>query len=458
MQLVKSFLIVIVLVLSVACTSIRTRDAYKGSLLSNVQNGNYPGAVQLIEGAKDKSFSQKDMVLYHLYRGVLLHYNKEYAESNESLDLAEEGIEELYTKSISKAASSMLLNDNAFAYAGEDYEDIYVNIFKALNYINLERTESAFVEIRKVNVKLNLLEDKYKKYANSLNSSADSRIEIQVESTQFNNSALARYLSMLLYRADDKRDDVRVDMRYLEEVFTLQANIYNFAKPDMTDFLTKKAGKTKLNLVSFTGLAPQKYPINYRVATSENMVHIFVDDGTDVNGQSLIFPGVSAGYYFKFSVPQMQEKQSNITRIKVEVNGQEIGQLEKIEDVNRIAKETFQVKAKMSYIRAITRTVIKGIASIAAQKEIEKRSGELGGMLAKLGAAALTEASEAADLRSCIVFPGFAHIGDFDLVPGIYNINVKYIDRYGIEVYRDIFDNYEVKPNEVNLIESFFLN
>ncbi len=453
----RNAILISILFSLIGCSNIRTRDAYKESLLENVQNRNFLGAIKIIEDTKEKSFSDKDRVLYYLYKGVLLHYNQEYQESNIALTDAENAIEDLYTKSLSRAASSMLLNDNVFAYAGEDYEDIYINIFKALNYMNLNQSESAFVEVRKVNIKLNLLEDKYKKYADELNDSDDSKIKVNVKSIQFNNSALARFLGMLLYRADKQFDDVRIDHRYLDEAFQLQAHIYNFSKPDLSGFVDIKAGNTKLNFVSFTGLAPEKHPLTYRVATAENMVIVFVDDGKEADGQQFIFPGVSAGNYFKFSIPRMKEKKSEISKITIEVNDKKIGELAKIEDINNIAKETFQIKANMTYIRAITRTVIKGIASIMAQKEMEKRTGELGGFLTKLGAAALTEASEAADLRSCFIFPGFAYIGDYDIAPGNYNIKVNYIDRYNVLVYTDYFNDYEVKGNEINLIESYYL-
>ena len=300
MNKLKSIVLLFILFSMIACSNIRTRDAYKESLLSNVQNRNFPGAIKIIEDTKEKSFSEKDRVLYYLYRGVLLHYNKEYIESNSSLDNAEAAIEENYTKSISRAASSMLLNDNSFAYSGEDYEDIYINIFKALNYINLNQKESAFVEVRKVNIKLNLLEDKYKEYADELNDSDDSKIKVNVKSIQFNNSALARFLSMLLYRADNQFDDVRIDNRYLEEAFKLQAHIYNFSKPALQGFSDLKHGHAKLNFVGFTGLAPEKHPLTYRVATAEDMVIVFVEDGKEVDGQQFIFPGVSAGYYLNF--------------------------------------------------------------------------------------------------------------------------------------------------------------
>lgn len=454
---IKNFILIIILFLLLGCTSIRTRDAYKESLLTNVENRNFPGAIQLIENTKEKSFSDKDRVLYHLYRGVLLHYSKEFNDSNFHLTLAEEAIEELYTKSISRATASMLLNDNTFAYAGEDYEDIYINIFKALNYINMKQKDSAFVEIRKVNIKLNVLEDKYKKYAKEMNKSDETKIPLEVKSSQFNNSALARYLSMLLYRADNQYDDARIDKRYLEEAFTLQSHIYNFAKPDLSSFISPKSNNPKLNFVSFTGLAPEKYPINYRVVTLENLITVFVDDGKEANGQQFVFPGITGGYFFKFSVPQMREKQSNITKITVEINGKYIGDLAKIEDINRIAKETFAVKAKMAYIRAITRTVLKGIASIATQKKIEEQTGEFGGMLAKLGTSAITEATEAADLRSCIIFPGFVYVGDFEFTSGVYDIKVNYYNQYGMIEYSELINQYEIKDNEINLIESYYL-
>jgi len=95
--------------------------------------------------------------------GMLYHYDGDYVKSNEFLTEAEYAIEDLYTKSVGKAVASMLLNDNALDYFGEDYEDIYLNIFKALNYFHMNKSEDAFVEIRRVNNKLNLLEDKYKK-------------------------------------------------------------------------------------------------------------------------------------------------------------------------------------------------------------------------------------------------------------------------------------------------------
>ena len=61
---------------------------------------------------------------------MLHHYNGDFEQSNTLLSKAETAFDELYTKSIGRAAASMLLNDNILEYSGEDYEDIYLNIFK----------------------------------------------------------------------------------------------------------------------------------------------------------------------------------------------------------------------------------------------------------------------------------------------------------------------------------------
>jgi len=160
--------------------------------------------------------------------GMLYHYCGDYEQSNEFLTEAEHAIEDLYTKSVGKATASLLLNDNALDYFGEDYEDIYLNIFKALNYLHMNKQEDAFVEIRRVNNKLNVLEDKYEEIAKQYNESKDKKKEFKIGDNKFHNSALARYLSMLIYQADGKYDDAMIDLAEIKEAFELQPIVYDF--------------------------------------------------------------------------------------------------------------------------------------------------------------------------------------------------------------------------------------
>src|SRR5690554_746354 len=69
-----------------------------------------------------RAYKSKERLLYYLDAGMLHHYQGNWEKSNELLQMAEDTIEELYTKSLSRAAASMLLSDNSLEYSGEDYE------------------------------------------------------------------------------------------------------------------------------------------------------------------------------------------------------------------------------------------------------------------------------------------------------------------------------------------------
>ncbi len=169
---------------------------------------------------------------------MLYHYNGNFVQSNTLLTKAEKAFDELYTKSIGRGAASMLLNDNVLEYSGEDYEDVYLNVFKALNYVELDKFDDAFVEIRKINEKLSLLEQKHKKMAKQFNKSKDKKKSFETGKNKFHNSALGRYLSMLLYRAEGKMDDARIDKEKIDgsQDKVLNQKIEQFISKYIDDF------------------------------------------------------------------------------------------------------------------------------------------------------------------------------------------------------------------------------
>ena len=116
-------------------------------------------------------------MLYYLDAGILHHLNENWEKSNELLHDAENEIQRLQSKSIAHGMASIVLSDSSLEYSGEDYEDIYINVFKALNYLKLGETENAFVEIRRVNDKLYFLEEKYARMAKEMNEDPEARID-----------------------------------------------------------------------------------------------------------------------------------------------------------------------------------------------------------------------------------------------------------------------------------------
>ncbi|MCD8480319.1 MAG: hypothetical protein LRZ88_08925 [Candidatus Cloacimonetes bacterium] len=110
-----AFSIALLILLS-SCASMVTRQARGKDLDTAISQRDIPAALSIVQNPK--LYKAKDRVLYYLDAGLLHHYNGDWAKSNELLHLAEEAIEELTTRSISKAAASMLLNDNALDYTG----------------------------------------------------------------------------------------------------------------------------------------------------------------------------------------------------------------------------------------------------------------------------------------------------------------------------------------------------
>ncbi|MDE2237747.1 MAG: hypothetical protein KGK30_07650, partial [Elusimicrobia bacterium] len=124
--------------------------AEKRDLNAFIASGNYQGAQQLLERTKQSQYGRKNMVLYYLDLGTILHHEGQYANSDAAFDRAERRSEELYTKSLHQAAGTLLLNDTTMDYAARPYERALLNVFRALDYVFLGKPDEALVESRKV--------------------------------------------------------------------------------------------------------------------------------------------------------------------------------------------------------------------------------------------------------------------------------------------------------------------
>ncbi|MEW6042568.1 MAG: hypothetical protein AB1633_13700, partial [Elusimicrobiota bacterium] len=108
-------------------------------------------------------YGERDRVLYHLDRGILFLYAGDFDQAIEYLTIAEKEMLELFTKSISKEAASLVTNEYVLPYVGLDYEQILVNAFLALAYAGKRNYNDALVEVRKADTKFKLLKEKHAK-------------------------------------------------------------------------------------------------------------------------------------------------------------------------------------------------------------------------------------------------------------------------------------------------------
>ena len=454
-RVVASLLVVGV---ALGCSNFATSRGFYEPIEAELRTGNLASARQLLETARENGkYAHKDRFLYFVDAGMLAHYDGDYHVSNEKLSVAEAAAEELFTKSVSRAATSLLLNDNVLEYSVEDYEVLYTNLIIALNYAALEQFEGAFVEIRRANLKLEQLEQKYGDAAHSYRQGmADdtNRVEIDFDmpKLRFHNDAFARYLSMHMYAAIGKYDDARIDHDFLTDAFLMQPHIYGFPMPDVK-YRSDSGGI--LSVVALVGPAPIKEPLSLRIRTDKDLdlVQILYDDPSMQGAEYGHLPvKVSEDYYFKFALPQIVQRQSQVAAVEVMINGAPVGRLQLIEDVGAVAEQTFEVKKTLIYIRSVARAIVKGLAAHKLKKKAD--TGGLEGWLKKAAIDVGTDLTENADLRSTQFLPGHILVGDFEVVSGSHNVVMRFMSTDGVELNRVVHERCEVAPRGWRLLQS----
>lgn len=459
MRKLSFFLPVILFVLG-SCSSMRTMNEQYREMDDLLVSRDFAQASAIIATAKeDELYQEKDKVLYYLDMGMLNYYNEAYTDSIDNLTDAEFAIEELYTKSVGKAIASGLLNDNALDYFGEDYEDIYLNLFKALSFIHLQSFDEAMVELRRVNIKLNLLEDKYRQLLDEYNQSDEAEAQLEPLESRFHNDVLARYLSLLLYREDNDYDGARIDSEKITDAFEQQTHLYQFEKPSMPNL--EYAGRTLVNFIAFTGRSPAKLAHTLYIDSGNSIVYLTYqgEDDSYVNRligfHTIVMPGVQPGFHFKFELPYLANRGSEITSVSVLVDGEEAGKLNLTENMELIAGETFKLKQPLIVGKTVARTVTKGIVKEISKEAVNEASNNsFFGLLAGLAMDVAVDVTENADTRLSQFFPAHAYTAELEISPGEHEIELIYYSGQSV-VFRDYKGIFNAKSDSLNLVQSF---
>lgn len=406
--------------------------------------GDFATAATEVEENRDSLYSDRDQVLYYLDSGMLNFYDREYETSISRFQEAERLIEEYFTRSVTQVAATFLLNDNAQNYSGEDFEDIYLNVFNAVSFLERGNPEGAFVEVRRINNKLNLLEDKYQGLAAQYNQTEDAAVAFEPGESRFYNSALARYLSLVMYRADGDYDGARIDWQEMQEAFARQTNLYGFPIP-LDETVIEPVDGARLSVLAFTGEAPIKRAETLYVVTFNDRVDIIYANEDEQGGlipegyAAFYYPGVEGGYRFKFQLPRMITRGSDVQRIRVVVDGRPIGELGMLESIEQVALDTFQVREPIIFLKTVTRTIIKGIAGERGKEGLQEAAlnsgstlGLVAGLIGSVATDVAVDASEQADLRVSRYFPAYAHVGEWVVEPGTRDIAIEYYGSGGL--------------------------
>ncbi len=408
----QKWLIIAVAFLPVACG---VGGKHYVKLEQYMASGQCGPALEDISASRSQ-YGRNSKLLYHFDKGMVNLLCGRFVESAEALQNAERLAEELWTISISKEASTFLINEYAQAYGGEDFEKAMINVVSAVDYLLMEKPDDALVECRRLDEKLQLYNDKYTK------------------KNVYKEDAFGRYLSGIIYESRGLLNDAYIDYRKAYEAYLDYKKYYETPVPaplkkdlmrlarrlgfddDLRQYRKSFRGlsvplhkdiksKGRLVLIQFDGLSPRKVQDKVVIATKTGPITLafprFVTSRSGAGGASLV--AVSSDSRHNFS-----------------------GETFLAEDIQKIALKNLDDRKSRVVAKTIARAVTKQAAFYGLSKAV---TGDRRGQKALRQALNIANVFiEQADTRSWRTLPGRVYLSMALVDPGSYKVSADLKD------------------------------
>jgi hypothetical protein len=391
---------------------------------------------------------------YLFERGLVTHYGDQFDESNRTFELAEITSDDLYTKSISREAVSLVTSDNLRSYAGSQYERLLIHYYRAFNYVYLNMPDDALVECRKASRLLQFYAD------------AD-------ENYEFVGAAFIAYLSGILYEWAGDWNDAFIAYRWAERAYKQYGSLGVPFPQDVGESLVRLAGKLgfqeeferyravygepskgvpdsgELILLYETGFVPPKIEENivFPILKVDPIVQEDADrDEKKVREYSRKLVGrrnkqyreIEIEYLLRVAIPAYRSNRPRIVGIDADTaHGSASGIL--VEDIEAAAMKTFESELPTIMLRTVVRGVLKYLGFRRANQQ-----GEVAGRLVNL----LNVVTESADTRSWQTLPNQIFLVRMRLPAGKHNITLSFSDRANQRVKTDRLQDVLIRKND----------
>jgi hypothetical protein len=385
----------IFLVLASGCVSARRSDREADRLFLA---GRYEEAArQLRSGLERQGEQGRDSLLYLLDLALSLHAAGRYEEAIREFARADSLAEIKDYTSLAKESASLLTGENARDYRAEDFENVLISAYLAMDYALLGKNEDALVEARRVNRKLHRM--------------------VTEGARKYQQNAYARYLSAVLHEQAGDWDAAYIDLKEVERLAPEFSRIgvelwrvaglagfaedqprwverYGLSENDLAEAraLRPASGSAQLVVLYESGLSPEKVP-----HPDVRMIPVFV------------------------ARPNPAE------RARILVDGVDRGVTEGLCDIEAVAKQNLDEK----YAGLVARRMA-GIAVKETMAEVVRRqTGSDGlGFLLRLA----LYASDQADLRSWHLLPKELQVARLRVAPGTHLVRAEALGSGGVVV------------------------
>lgn len=377
---------------------------------NNIALRQYDVALQDIE---KQSSSKTEQVLYLLNKGMVLRMKRDFAGSNLAFETAKAEMERLYAASVSENALSFIVNDATVSYAGDDYEQVLVHLYMALNYLELGQPDAARVEALQVDVKLREIGEK-------------------APENKFTEDAFSRYLTGLIYEDRGEWSDAMISYRQAYEAYKNYQRDYSMSMPTMLKYdllrLAKRQG-LKDEFAKFKKeFGIEQSPVPANMPEEGELVFVLNNGLVPIKREKSINSlDPASGTMVRIALPYYESRVNDVAAARIIVADKQ-APAELMEDVESIAKSSLDTHMPAIIARSVARAVVKVAASKGARHAVNNGNNNDAAMAGLLGAMAVQVAAfatERADTRSWLTLPANIHLARLSLPPGSYNVRVE---------------------------------
>ncbi len=411
-----------VLTLSAAltgCASMQSHDKLATDVQSAGRTGGIPSALQQLE-ASAKSEDDKAALLYNLERGELLRMDRRYQDSTEAFLKADAKVKEWEETAKTNPTKLMgtvgaaLISERLKNYEGQDYEKVWLTTRLALNRVAMGDFENARVDIKRTHEREAIIAEFRSKETLAAEEEAKSKgataggkelngypvetlndPEVLALKNGYQN-ALSHYLAGFMYEVLGESGlaapGYRKAIELKPETGVLEEGLRGL--DNRTSFTWKRRQRmTDVLFVVEAGDAPARKPKAFTIPVP--------------TGRGLVTASISYPIIEPSTDPLLTTLSAAGTNLK----------LEKVVDVNVMARRALKDEMPGMVLRGVTRAVAKGVV----QNELQKRAGVLGGLVGAVASAA----TEVADDRLWRMLPGRVYIARGYLPPGEHVVTVN---------------------------------
>lgn len=400
--------------------------------------GDLEKADKLLDKNK-KAAEGKNRLLYFLQKGVVLQMQGQFELSNQYFEQAYTFVEDFKTKP-GLEALAVISNQNVKPYKGEDHEKVLIHYYKALNFLQLKQPQEALVEAKRLNNKLNLLNDTYEDRKNRYKDDAFAHILMGMAyemDNDPNNAFIAYRNAFNTYKESyspnfgvQAPEQLKQDLMRTAYLTGFRQELRQYEKEFGTEYSHDKSAKNRGELIFFwhNGLGPIKseWSINFTIVKGQGGVATFVNDELGLNFTYPLPPDEGDGGFDDLSLvrvafPKYLSRNPVYQSASIDANGNQY-LLEKTENIDAVARYILEDRFLREMGTALLRLAAKQASAYAAREE----DRDLGTIVSLVNAI-----TEKADTRNWQTVPNSIYYARIPLEIGDNVISLETMDAEG---------------------------